>query len=201
MKGKKLFFLLILVLLFIIISIFIIINNFNKNSSNENNSYLEYTPEEEISTKQLRETKVNLFFVDSENNLKSESKLIDSTLLIQNPYQKLIELLLNGPDSENLFTIFPENTKVISTQFENNCVTINFSNELLNFKDETQKFNIINSTLNTLTQLNEVTSIRFLINGEQSNIFGETYTRKNWYNLFFYHSNPLTNKKLYCTIR
>ena len=84
MKNKKIFFILILVLIIILISLYFVIKNFKtQNSANENNSISEYTPEEEISSKQMRETTVTLFFVDTDGNIKSEGKLIDSATLLQ----------------------------------------------------------------------------------------------------------------------
>ena len=177
MKNKKILFLLICVLIIILISLFFIIRNFNnKNVSSENNTYSDYTPEEEISSQQMRETIVNLYFVNSDNNIKSEGKHIDSAVLLQNPYKKLVELLLDGPQTENLTKPFPDNTKILDASIENNCVTLNFSEELLNYTDDTQKYNIINTTLNTLTGLNEINSIKILINNSASEKFEEEYT-------------------------
>lgn len=177
MKNKKILLLLICVLIIILISLYFIIKNFNhKNTSQKNTDYSEYTPEEEISSEQMRETIVNLYFIDSEHNIKSEGKHIDSATLLENPYKTLIELLLTSPQTENLNTAFPENTQIIDATIENNCVTLNFSEAILNFTDDTQKFNIINTCLNTLSQLNEVNSIRILVNGNNSDIFDEEYS-------------------------
>lgn len=177
MKNKKIFILLILVLITILIAIYYIINNFQKNQDTTNNLYSDYTPEEEISSKQMRETIVNLYFLDKENKLKSEGKLIDSNLLISNPYMQIIELLLNGPsNTEQLKNSFPENTKIIDATIKNTCVTLNFSNELLNYENEEQKLNIINCILNTLCELNEVNSFKILINNETVNKFNEIYS-------------------------
>ena len=176
MKNKRLFFLLILVLIIILISLYFIIKNFKaKNSTDENNAYSEYTPQEEISSKQMRETTVSLYFVDSDNNIKSEGRLIDSANLLQNPYKQLIELLLSGTQNENLTSAFPENTKLLDAKLENNCVILNFSNEFLNFKDDNQKFNMINCALNTLKQLNEVNSVKILVEGNLCDGFDEFY--------------------------
>ena len=112
----------------------------------------------------------------TDNNIKSEGKHIDSAVLLQNPYKKLVELLLDGPQTENLTKPFPDNTKILDASIENNCVTLNFSEELLNYTDDTQKYNIINTTLNTLTGLNEVNSIKILINNSASEKFEEEYT-------------------------
>lgn len=180
MKNKRLLFLLIFVLIIILISIYFIIKNFKtKNSIDGDNTFSEYTPEEEISSKQMRETSVSLFFVDSDNNMKCEGKLIDSAELLQNPYKKLIELLLSGPQTNNLLNIFPENTKILDAELKNNCVVLNFSEEFLNYKDDNQKLNMINCVLNTLKQLNEVNSIKILIGGNLQNEFDEIYNLVN----------------------
>ena len=181
MKNKKLFFLLILVLIIILIILFFVIKNFNvQNTTDETNTFSDYTPEEEISSEQLRETIVTLYFVDSTTgDLKSEGKLLDSLSLLENPYKKLIELLLEGPESENLSKVFPENTKILDAKFENNCAILNFSEELLNYQDETQKYNIINSILNTLTELNEINSIQILVNNNVPENFETNYNLKN----------------------
>lgn len=175
MKNKRIFFLLILVLIIILISLYFIIKNFNSKNTNDNNSFSEYTPEEEISSKQMRETTVSLFFVDSEGNIKSEGKLIDSAILLENPYKELINLLLAGSESDGLASAFPENTKLLDAKIDNGCVILDFSEEFLNFKDETQKFNMINCVLNTLKQLNEVNSVKFLIGGNLKDGFEEIY--------------------------
>ena len=155
MKNKKFLFLLIIVLIIILILVYLIIKNFKNESTHSegNNLYSDYTPEEEISSNQMRETTVSLYFLDSETKkLKLEGRHIDSRLLLENPYKELVELLLNGPKTDSLETVFPENTRLIDATFENNCVILNFSQELLNFESDNQKFNIINSLLNTLTR-------------------------------------------------
>ena len=174
MKNKKILFLLIAVLAIILVLIFFIVKKFN---FEEVENIEEYTPEEEISESQLRETVVTLYFLDKNSNtLKSEGKLIDSLLLLQNPYKELVNLLISGPTSQNLSNVFPENTQILDAYIKNNCVTLDFSEELLNFENEDQKYNIVNSILNTLTQLNEVYSIEFLINNEKNDVFSDTFT-------------------------
>lgn len=175
MKNKKILFLLIFILIIIFIFIFIIIKNFNSKNDTNEISYSEYTPEEEISSKQLQETIVTLYFVDSNNNLKPEGRLIDSTNLLQNTYQYVTNLLIEGPQTSTLNKVIPENTKLIDAFFNESCVTLNFSEELLNYTDDNQKLNIVNSLLNTLTQLNEVNSIKILINNEIPDNFEPEY--------------------------
>ena len=180
MKNKKIFILLICVLIIILLALYFITKNFNnKQSTDENNTFSEYTPEEEISSEQLRETTVTLYFPNSNNTeLKNEGKLIDSATLLQNPYKTLVELLIEGPKSQNLNKVFPENTQILDATLENNCVVLNFSEDLINFNDDTQKYNIINSLLNTLSNLNEVNSIKILVNNNANENFNEEYYQK-----------------------
>lgn len=105
MKNKKLLFLLITVLIIIISCIIIIINTFNKkNEESSTNIVSDYTPEEEISTSQLRKTLVTLYFLDSSSNqLKCEGKLIDSATLLKNPYKEITSLLLLTPQTRNIY--------------------------------------------------------------------------------------------------
>lgn len=176
MKNKKNIFLIIAII--IIIAVVLVFYFIKKNNSKTDTSdnILEYTPEEEISTEQMRETLITLYFIDTQTSeLKTEGRLLDATLLIENPYKEIVQLLLDGPKTTTMQSVFPENTQIIDAKIENNCVTLNFSSELNNCVDDTQKYNIINSILNSLTQLNEVNSIKFLVNGEPSTLFNEEY--------------------------
>ena len=67
---------------------------------------------------------------------------------------------------------------MLKTSIEGDCLTLDFSQEFLNYnkEDEKAKENLINSLVNTLTQLNEVNNIKILINGAENEEFNETYT-------------------------
>ena len=173
MKNKKIIF----IVLAIIVAIIIIISLIVTNQNNSDEQFSEYTPEEEISDEQMRETTVTLYFLQQETEaLKSEGRLISATKLLENPYQEIVNLLIEGPQNTDLTNIFPENTRLLDSKIENHCVTLNFSEEILNFKDDVQKYNIINSILNSLTELNEVNSIKILVNNQTNENFDEEYS-------------------------
>lgn len=142
--------------------------------------YEEYTPQQEISEEQYRETIVNLYFLNKDSKeLMGEAIAIDAKTLAVNPYKKLIELLLEGSQNEKLERIIPEGTTVYDASIEAGCVVINLSKEILNFgDDEVLKNNIINSIYQTLTELTEVSSIRFLVEGEENSKLAEEYKNK-----------------------
>lgn len=175
MKKKIICIFLILILL-IILGFFGYKNFIVKKDTKE--EIQDYTPQEEISEQQLRETVVTLYFSDKENkNLIPEARKIDANNLIKNPYEYLINLLIEGPKNENLIKSIPEGTKINSVFLEGDILKIDFSNEFLNSDNLN---NSANSILNTVTQLNEINGIKILINGEENeNIKNTIYLEKN----------------------
>lgn len=179
MKNKKIIFVFVILLIIIfIVGIFSI--RYVRNRK-ENEMQSEYVPEEEISEEQLRETIVSLYFPDKETNmLKPEARLVNIKELLQSPYNVLVELLINGPKNDKLKCIIPENTKLLNSSLDGECLTLDFSEELLNYNkdDDKEKDNLINSIVNTITELNEVNKVKFLVNGQVCNDFEEFYVRK-----------------------
>ena len=139
----------------------------------------EYTPQEEITEEQMRKTMVSLYFYNNETGeLETEARLVDAIELLEDPYTKLIQMLIDGPKSENLKSLMPDEIKVLKTEFNSGCVTIDMSIEFLNhIEDKDLKNKMINSIVNTLTELTEVDSVKFLINGEENDEFSEEYVR------------------------
>lgn len=179
MKNKKiiLLFLILLIIIFIV-GFFAIKYVKNKKADEVQN---EYVPEEEISDDQLRETIVSLYFPDKETNLlKPEARLVNVKELMQSPYNILVELLIEGPKNDKLKSIIPENTKLLNSLLEGECLILDFSSELLNYskEDEKVKDNLINSIVNTVTELNEVNKVKILINGQTNDEFKDEYVRK-----------------------
>lgn len=175
-KIKKIIF--FVLLLAILLGVYFIASHFNNKSQNETEEYAEYTPQEEISEEQYRETIVNLYFLNKNSKeLMAEAVAIDARTLSSNPYKRLIELLLEGTKNDTLERVIPEGTILYDAGIEAGCVIINFSKEILNFgEDETMKNNIINSIYKTLTELTEVNSVRFLVEGEENPKLSEEYT-------------------------
>ncbi len=150
----------------------------------------EYVPETEVSQTALRKTIITLYFRNKENGeIDKETKLIDSKLLLRDPYKELLNILISGPENQNLEKLIPEGTKILETVFENGCVTINFSKEFIeNSIDEVKKVQAIYTIFETLTELTEVNDIKILIEGEEKeDINNVILNMKN--------SNPNNNSK------
>ena len=179
MKNRKIFWIFIILFCNIIIFYIYTIKNIKKKQKNE--EIQEYVPEEEITEEQYRQTIVSLFFENKETKeLVPEARMIDIKELIDNPYEKLINMLMEGPKNEKLNKLIPENTKVLSINKDGDTLTIDFSNEFLNYdkSSESSKSNLIYSIVNTMTELTEINHVKFLINGEENSDFSDVYVRR-----------------------
>lgn len=166
---KKVFKLIILIaVIFLIVGITVAI------VKNKQNKITEYKPQEEISEDQSRQSMVSLYFLNKNTKkLEPEARLIDVKELINNPYEKLINLLIEGPKNENHEKTIPEGTKLLSAKLSGETVTLDFSEEFVaNHKGgKEDEQGTIESIVNTLTELTEVNSIKILIAGQENQCF------------------------------
>ena len=179
MKNKKIIIIFSILLIILVIGGYFLISYLRKDKQDDKQIVEEYTPQEEISEDQLRQTIVSLYFPNKETKeLEPEARLVDIKEILENPYDKLVNLLIQGPKDENKEKIIPVNTKLLSTSLEGDCITLDFSSDFLNYDKtaETARGNLINSLVNTLTQLNEINSIKILIDGNENEDFNEVYT-------------------------
>ena len=180
MKNKKIVIIFVCLFLLVLIGGFFTIRYVK--SINQETAIEEYVPEEEITEEQLRQTIVSLYFLDKQSNeLVPEARLIDIKEMMSNPYEKLINLLIEAPKNEKNSKIVPENTKLLKNYLEGDCIVLDFSSDILNYDKENEKGkeNLINSIVNTLTELSEINSVKILIEGNENEEFGGIYTRNS----------------------
>lgn len=168
MKNKKIIMYvgIILIVLTLLFVGYLIYNNVK--NKNEEIIY-EYTPEEEITGEQLRQTVITLYFLNPDTyTISPEARQIDAKQLLDNPYEILINLLIEGPKNEKLLKLIPENTKLNSAKIENNILYIDFSEEFIKEQNlgKQQEELILQSIVNTVTELTEINKVAILINGE-----------------------------------
>ena len=126
-KNRKKIIAIITLILIIIAGIFIYNNISIENTAEE---YQDYTPQEEISEEQMRQTKIILYFANMETGeLESETKIVDANLLINQPEKEFMNWLIKGPQSSNLKKLIPEGTAMHDIKIEKSCAIINLSNE------------------------------------------------------------------------
>lgn len=134
----------------------------------------EYIPEEEITEDQLRQSMVTLYYYNAETKeIVSQSKLMDVKELLENPYKKLVMLLMEKPKNEKLETVIPKGTVLNKAELIGNTVILDFSKEFVeNHAVENEK-NIIKAIVQTLTQLTEVNGVKITIDGKENQLFSE----------------------------
>ncbi|NLC88169.1 MAG: GerMN domain-containing protein [Clostridiaceae bacterium] len=157
----------IILIVAIIIGISIYINN-----EKQKNVIEEYIPQEEISEEQLRQTIVSLYF-KNENELIPEARLVDVKELINNPYEKIINLLIEGPKSEKLQKTIPEGTKINKIEKQGENLIIDFSKEFIENHQggEIEEKITIQSLVKTVTELTEINGIKIKIDSEENKEF------------------------------
>ena len=165
----------------VIVVVGVLVIKYLKDANEENEMLVgDYTPEAEITEDQARQTIVSLYFPGKESHkLMPEARLVDVKELMNIPYEKIMNLLIEGPKNEKLECAIPKNTKVLKTYLDKDCLVIDLSKEFLEFNKEIEnaKENMINSIVNTLTELTEVNSVKFLIEGQENEQFKDVYVR------------------------
>jgi len=180
MKNRKIIIIFVVIFAIIIIGGYCIIKYVKKQQ--ENTPTGEYTPQEEITDEQFRQTIVTLYFRDKETGkISPEARLVDIKEIINNPYEKIINLLIKGPKNEKLQNTIPSDTKILRAYMENDCLVLDFSKEFLNYSKDAslKKETLIKSIVNTLTELTEVNSVKILIDSSQSDEFKDIYKRES----------------------
>lgn len=181
MKNKKIIYIFTIALIVILIAGYFGIRYAKEKEKEKSNFEEEFVPEEEITEEQERQTIVSLYFPNKDTEeLMPEARLVDIKDIMSNPYEKLVYLLIEGPKSDKAVKVIPENTKVLKTYMEGDCVILDLSSELLNYSkdNQKQKKNMVNSIVNTLTELTEVNSVKFMIDGQVNEEFKDVYVRE-----------------------
>lgn len=163
----------IIIIIFIILILLCIIVCLIKKKEN-NNIQNDYLPEEEISLEQERETMISLYYKNKvTGEIEPEVRLVDVKEIVKDPYNVILNLLMENPKNDNLEKTIGEGTKINNISLEGDTLTIDFSKEFINNQEEGKEneINTIESILKTMTELSEVNSIKINIDGETESSF------------------------------
>lgn len=129
---------------------------------------IEYTPEQEITDSQNRMTIVSLYYWDpASEKLVPEARNIDVKDLVDDPYRKILDMLLQGSENATIGKTIPDGTCVNSVKLEGNNLIIDFNDNFISDREvnSEEQLHIIYSVVDTFLELKEVNSVSFLING------------------------------------
>ncbi len=119
------------------------------------------------------EKRISLYFPETNLNfLQTEYRVLTvgrDTLLAE----YVVEELINSTQTEGLVGSMPMGTKLISAEMKNRVCTINLSEEFVTNRPESasgQRMTVY-SIVNSLTNLDNIEKVRFLVEGKQSNAY------------------------------
>ena len=164
------------IIFYIIIAIgilLIIICNFSTEVLNNVENVSEIQPQEEENNE---DTNLKLYYIDKTSGiLRIENKKIKIKELIDQPYKKILELLISGPEDNNkLINEIPKDTKINNIELKKGTLKIDLSENFLNSKGT----NAIYQIVNTMTEFNEIDNIQFLMDGKERNNLNGKFVRK-----------------------
>ena len=85
----------------------------------------EYVPEVEVSSEELRKSLVSVYLKNkTSNELVKENILVDSKMLLKNPYGEFVSMLINGSENDNLVSVFPEGISMPEVKFDKGVVSV-----------------------------------------------------------------------------
>ena len=170
----------------ILIILILLIWSFINGEKEVVNNIQEIVPSEEISDEQLRTTSISLYYINKENGeIEIENKKIDSKKLLENTYMEIMKLWFEGPSNEKLITGCSNNVKINKIEIIKNCAVVDLSEEFINGKTnkEINELRILYCIVNTLTELNEIDCVKFLIDGKENVYFGSINLSEEYFKL------------------
>jgi len=86
-------------------------------------------------------------------------------------------MLLDGPNNENFESAIPYGTKLISAVKDGDVLIVDFTSEFLASEEPEAKANTIYSVVNTITELKEISGVKFLIEGKEVEGLNNVFAR------------------------
>lgn len=123
---------------------------------------------EEPKKEEAKEITLKYYFPNEEG-----TKLIAVTkkvkVLDKDKYKSAMTELLKGTDKKGTITIIPKKTKLKSVKVKDNVATVDFSGDMVKYfvGGSTGEELMIASIVNTLTEFNEIKSVKILIDGKE----------------------------------
>ena len=128
---------------------------------------------------------VSLYFAaynDTEAYLVKETRVISVS---KDLYKSVLEELIKGPESSELYPTIPSNVKVHSVKISDGTAIVDFSKEIItNFQEiphsSTTEVLAIFSIVNTLTEFEEIKKVKIIIEGKDSGKIDGLYIEDFW---------------------
>ena len=137
---------------------------------------------------------VTLYFTSLEDN---QAYLVKETREVKNPaeniYKTIIEELIKGPASQDLYPTIPPDSVVNSVELSNGLAIVDFNLRIItNYEDiphsSTTETMAIYSIVNTLTEFEEIEMVKITIEGKDSGEVEGIYIEDFWGHIGIYEN-------------
>lgn len=121
--------------------------------------------------------KVALYFKGKEAmKLEKEYRNVSIERIRENMAKTIVEELLKGPMNEELYRIIPEDTKLLGVEIDDCVATIDLSSEFVTKQEgEANALLAVYSIVNSLTEITEIESVKFKIDGTEMTTFKDYF--------------------------
>ncbi len=129
--------------------------------------------DESLISQSVKGQKVTLYFSDSEAEfVVPESREVE-VVSGKSTEEVIINELIKGPQTGGLSSVIPEGTRLISVETKDGVCTLNLSKEFIgnNYIGSAGETMIIYSIVNSLTELQDVRRVQFLIEGKKREVY------------------------------
>lgn len=118
------------------------------------------------------EKQLQVVYLLDQNEYVARTKVVSNikNVKIEDKAKELLEVLINNGKSEGKIpsgfkSIIPSDTKIISIAYEDGLIKVNFSNELLEIKQEYEE-KMIEAIVYTLTSIENINNVVIYVNGD-----------------------------------
>jgi len=156
----------------------------------ENKKVEASTQDVEQSEERIEETEktveVVLYFSDANaEKLIREKRMVNYETYKQNPQKVIVEELIKGPLDSKLYSVIPNGTKLLSVEVKDRKAIVDLSKDFIDNHNggSTGEIMTIYGVVNSLTELKDIDSVEFKIEGEVKEdfkghmIFNEPFER------------------------
>ena len=114
-------------------------------------------------------TKSTIFLLDKNNYLARTSVVTNNTDITKKA-KELLQVLIKDGDGESKIpngfkSIIPSDTEILSIEYENSLIKVNFSSNLLDVKEEYEE-KVVEAIVYTLTSIEEVKNVIIYVDGD-----------------------------------
>lgn len=167
---KRSFIVVILISIFLFIFSYFIGLNRDKMTNSKNDEgerKIDILDENKTDNKEEKTTIISLYYLNPKtSNIELEKREVKIKDVMESQEKTIVEELIKGPQSINLDSIIPKETKVKSIDIADGVVTVDFSNEFNeNSNDRSIFSNRIESVIKTLTEIKNISIVQIKVEG------------------------------------